>query len=123
MEAINLMNKKIKGGLFILVMLFGVISANAHVKNDNYSSLIIVKIKGLSGDSYNKIAAGINNESSLTLEYSCLESDVIVIKYKHTLNEKGDVQHYINNMLKKWSELKSIEFIHIDMTLGGSSKC
>ena len=117
------MNKKIKGGLFILVMLFGVISANAHVKNDNYSSLIIVKIKGLSGDSYNKIAAGINNESSLTLEYSCLESDVIVIKYKHTLNEKGDVQHYINNMLKKWSELKSIEFIHIDMTLGGSSKC
>ena len=117
------LNKGFKTTLLVLFMLFGVANANAHFGVDNYSSLVIVKVKGLNGSSFNKIAAGINKESSLSMEYSCLESDVIVIKYKHNFNEKGDVQHFINSKFKKWVGTIKVEFIHIDMVLGGSSKC
>ena len=121
MEKLNL--KQIKTTLLVLVMLFGVTPSIANVESANYSSLVIIKVANLNGTSYNKIAAGINKVSSLTLEYSCLESDIIVIKYKHTFNEKGDVQHFISNKIKKWIGKAKIEFIHVDMVLGGSSKC
>ncbi len=121
MKTLNL--KDFKNILFIVIMFFGTTATNAFVGSDNYSSLVIVKVQGLNTDSYNKIAAGINKESSMSLEYSCLESDVIVIKYKHTFNEKGDVQHAIKNKLKKWVGATKVEFIHIDMVLGGVFKC
>ena len=116
------LNKGLKTTLLLFVMLFGIANLKAHTNTDSYSSLVIVKVKGLNGSSFNKIADCINKESSLSLEYSCLQSDVIVVKYKHTFNEKGDVQHFINSKFKKWGVAK-IEFIHIDMVLGGSSKC
>ncbi len=123
METINLTQKHIKNTLLILVMLLSITSSKANVKSDNYSSLVIIKVTGLNTDSFNKIATGINKESPLFLEYSCLESDVIVIKFKHTFTEKGDVQHYINNKLKKWIGKTKVDFVYIDMVLGGSSKC
>ncbi len=123
METKQVNNKSLKGIFLVAMLLFGAFSTNAHNAIDSYSSLVIVKVNGLNGDSYNKIAAGINKEASLSLEYSCLQSDVIVVKYKHTFNNKGDVQHFIGNKLKRWIGVVKIEFIHIDMVLGGSSKC
>jgi len=118
-------SKKIigKGLLLVFTMLVGFTTIAAQKMSDNYSSLIVLKVEGLNADSYNKLAAGINKEVSLTLEYSCLESDIIVIKCKHTYTEKGDVQHFINSKLKKWISNNKVEFIYLDLVLGGSSKC
>ena len=118
-----LVQRSNKIALLILIMIFGITTTNAHKVSSDYSSLIIIKVTGLNGDSFNKIAKNINKESGLSLEYSCLESDVIVIKYNHTFSEKGDVQHYINNKLKKWTGGSKVEIIHIDMVLSGTSKC
>lgn len=123
METLTLVKKQTKSLLLVLTIIFGIMSSYAEVATNEYSSLVIVKVAGLNGDSYNKIAEGISKETSLTLEYSCFESDVIVIKYKHTFSDKGDVQHFISNKLKKWIGKTKVEFIHIDMVLGGSSKC
>ena len=123
MEAKQLKTKGLNGFFLILIMMLGGVTLKAHVNADNYSSIVIIKVNGLNGNTYNKIAKGINKEAGLSLEYSCLESNIIVIKYKHTFTEKGDVQHFINNKMKKWIGKTKIEFIHIDLVLGGSSKC
>jgi len=124
METLKTAIKPFKATFLIFIMLFSISSyGNYNMEVDSYSSLVIIKVKGLNSDTFNKISQGIGKEVSLSLEYSCLQSDVIVIKYKHSFSEKGDVQHYINNKLKRWIGANQVEFIHIDMVLGGSSKC
>lgn len=113
-----------KSGLIILLLLIG-ISANSFTlkTSENHSSLVIVKIAGLNADVLNKINKGISKNASMSLEYSCLQSNVIVVKYLHSFSEKADVQHYINSNFKKWGRVKNIEFIFIDLQTTGISKC
>ena len=117
------LGKKI--GVIILMLLFVVpstFSSNIKFENDN-SSLVILKIKGLDSEMADKIASQINKTKHMSLEYSCLQSDVIVLKYAHDFANKGDVQHFINSHFKKWLGVKKIEFIFIDIQSSGVLKC
>lgn len=123
MEKCKLISKKIKGTILILLLLLGITSLNAQSLEENYNSLVVLKVQGLNAETYNKITAGINKESSITFEYSCLESDVIVIKCKHQFAQKADVQYFINNKFKQWIGTGKLEFIYLDVIAGGASKC
>lgn len=98
------------------------VSASKSLEND-HSSLVIVKIENLDKKMFEKITAEMAKHASMSLEYSCLESDVMVVKLNHDFTAKADVQHYINNQFKKWSSAKTIEFIYIDLQTTGISKC
>ena len=109
----------------LFILLFSVQQGFTHhtKAETNNSSLVIVKIKGLNADVFNKLTTEINKHNEISLEYSCLQSDVVVVKYNHGFTEKADVQHYINSNFKKWGGVKSIEFIYIDLHSTGVSKC
>ena len=84
--------------IFILLLFVSAFNLNVNAEESNkHSSLIIVKVDGLNASIFNKINSGISKNADMSLEYSCLQSDVIVVKYSHSFSEKGDVQHFINN--------------------------
>lgn len=106
-----------------IIILFMIVQPNQLQAENNHSSLVIVKIDGLNTTMFNKLNDGISKNSKITLEYSCLQSDIVVVKYNHGFAEKGDVQHFINNNFKKWAQIKNVEFVFIDIQTTGVSKC
>lgn len=108
-------------------MLFYVLFAclNAHLvtgQNVTGQSLIIIKIPEINEAQYNDILSGISKNDQFTLEYSSRESEIIVVKYYHNHNEKGDVEVAALSNFSKWAKLSRPELIYVDFKLGSSSR-
>lgn len=94
-------------------------------QDSNYenSSLVIVKAPNLTGDQYGQLSSAIAPDNRYSLEYTCLQSGVIVLRYYHNFSEKGDVSMAIKTALRRHGKLTSLEVIYVDISRESSAQC
>lgn len=87
------------------------------------SSLVIVKAPELTGDQYGQLSSVLAPDNRYSLEYTCFQSGIIVIRYYHNFSEKGDVSMAIKTALRRHGKLTSLEIIYVDISRESSAQC
>nr|WKN34581.1 hypothetical protein K4G66_19595 [Tunicatimonas sp. TK19036] len=85
--------------------------------------MVIVKVPELTSAQYHQISSGLARDHQYSVEYVCLESGIIVLKFYHSFIEVGDVHMAVNTALARTGKLKDIEFVYVDIQKGASSQC
>ena len=80
------------------------------------SSLVIVKLSGITTDHWNKIVSAVHASDGMVSEFYCEQSEVMVIRYYHNFLEKADVSKDVMSKMKAWSHMKVCEIIYVDMS-------
>jgi len=105
-----------------LLLLFGAPSFAQEVNYDN-SSLVIVKAPDLTSKQYSDFSSAIAPDNRYSLEYTCMESGIIVLRYYHNFTEKGDVSVAVQSALRQKGKLTRLEVIYVDITRQTSAQC
>jgi len=108
-------------GILVLI-LFCAPSFAQEINYDN-SSLVIVKAPDLTPQQYGEFSSAIGPDNRYSLEYTCLESGIIVLRYYHNFTEKGDVSMAIQSALRQKGKLTRLEVIYVDITRQTSAQC
>ncbi|WKN42123.1 hypothetical protein [Tunicatimonas pelagia] len=87
------------------------------------SSLVIVKAPNLTGDQYGQLSSAIAPDNRYSVEYICLQSGIIVLRYYHNFSAKGDVGMAIKTALRRHGKLTSLEVIYVDISRESSVQC
>ncbi|MEM9671809.1 MAG: hypothetical protein ACFB15_14325 [Cyclobacteriaceae bacterium] len=106
----------------LLMLLFYSPSLAQEVNYDN-SSLVIVKAPDLTSKQYGDFSSAIAPDNRYSMEYTCLESGIIVLRYYHNFSEKGDVRMAIQSALRQKGKLTRLEVIYVDITRQTSAQC
>lgn len=89
---------------------------------ENHST-VIVKIPEMTEEQYQGILDGISKDNQFTFEYSCKESNIVIVKYYHRHHERADVRVAATTSFRKWGKVTKIEVIYSDFMKGASGKC
>ncbi|MGB3781055.1 MAG: hypothetical protein WA960_22010 [Tunicatimonas sp.] len=115
--------KKLFYSLLLANILLLASPALAQESDFNQSSLVIVKIPELTGEQYYQISSGLATNTQYSLEYSCLESGIIVLRYYHNFTEEADVRTAVRSLLKQYGKLTSLEVIYVDLSQEAATRC
>ena len=110
---------------WVFICLFFMCTSNflAHGQTMENHSTVIVKIPEMTDEQYSGIIDGIAKDNQFTFEYACKESNIIVVKYYHRHQERGDVRVASTSSFRKWAKISKLELIYFDFTRGTSGKC
>lgn len=118
----NLMRK-----LYNILLLASIVllasPAVAQESDFSQNSLVIVKVPGLTGEQYYQISETLATDRRYSLEYSCLESGVVVLRYYHNFSEEGDVRTAIKAMLRRQAPIERLEVIYVDISSESDTRC
>ncbi|MEM9829217.1 MAG: hypothetical protein AAF944_01190 [Bacteroidota bacterium] len=123
MKAIHHFSRHLVGLLLSLILLFSVGLADAQNVNYDNSSLVIVEAPELNGGQYSQLSTALASDHRYSLEYTCLQSGVIVLRYYHNFTEKGDVGRAIKTELRRRGKLTKLEVIYVDISQESSAQC
>ena len=101
-----------KGFLIILTLFIG-ISLQAQVYTSN--SLVIVKLTDIPSDQWDQLVTKVHSATGMTTEWYCEESEILVIRYRHNLKEKADVEQFMMSKMKAWTKMKLCKILYVDM--------
>lgn len=109
--------------LFAL-LLTPVFSAPAALPVANSDVLVVLKIDGLTDPMLSKLVQQIGKQQNYSLEYSCVWSDVVVLRMSDVLAaERGDAITITRRFLSTAGIDKGVEFLHVHMEAQGMNKC
>ena len=120
-------NPHIPGRLFTwtLLCLLYAFASSTQVQGqtiENHST-VIIKIPEMTEEQYGGIVDGISRDNQFSFEYSCKESNIIVVKYYHRHHERADVQVAATSSFRKWAKTGKLELIYVDFMKGSTGKC
>jgi hypothetical protein len=87
------------------------------------SSLVIVKIPNLTGEQYAQITTALFPSTRYSLEYSCLISGVIALRYYHNFTEEADVRTAIRATLRRYAPPEQVDVIYVDISSESDTQC
>ncbi|MEM6841059.1 MAG: hypothetical protein AAF632_02430 [Bacteroidota bacterium] len=108
--------------LLLILLLLAALASAQNISYDN-SSLVIVKAPELSGEQYSQLSTALASDHRYSLEYTCLQSGVIVLRYYHNFTEKGDIGRAIKTELRRRGKLTKLEVIYVDISQESSAQC
>ncbi|MEM6842473.1 MAG: hypothetical protein AAF944_15615 [Bacteroidota bacterium] len=108
-------------GLIALAMLVS-ISAFAQDGFDR-SSLVVVKVQDLTNSQYGELSSALAPVNQYSLEYTCLQSGIIVLRYYHNFTTKGYVNQAVKSDLRRYGKLNRIEVVFVDISAEASTQC
>lgn len=108
--------------LLVPALLLGT-PALAQESDFSHSSLVIVKITDLTGEQYAQLTSALFPSTRYRLEYSCLESGVIALRYYHNFTEEGDVSTAIRATLRRHAPLERLDVIYVDISSESDTQC
>lgn len=91
--------------------------------NYDHSSLVIVKVAKLGNDQYGQLSNALTSDDRYSLEYVCLQSGIIMLRYYHNFTQKGDVRMAVKSILRRHSKLSGLEIIFVDISQESSAQC
>lgn len=116
--------------LFFLFALALLSTARAHSPTATSTTLagadvqVVMHITGLDDTQLSRLAAEIGRDRSLSLEYSCVWSGVVVLKYTDVaVTERADAITMTRRLLTKADIEQPVEFLHITLEPRGPGKC
>jgi hypothetical protein len=90
----------------------------------NSDVLVVLKIDGLNDEMLARVSAQVGKQRNYTLEYSCVWSDVLVLRMSDVnANERGDVVTLCRRLLTSAGIEKGVEFLHVHVEPKGLNKC
>ena len=91
----------------------------------DYEAMVVVKMRDLSLEQYNALAAMAQKDSKIEVEYYCLWSGVVVIKLDDiSWSNPADLEMFPVNKLKAGTGNINVKVLDTHLReIGGSSKC
>lgn len=89
-----------------------------------YDVQVVVVVKGLDDPGLSRLAREVAKDPSLTLEYSCAWSGVLVLKYNGVASgERADAITLVRRTLSGAGLEKGMEVLHVHAEATGPGKC
>lgn len=89
-----------------------------------YDALVMLHVDGLDDAKLARLSAIIGREETLTLEYSCVWGDGLVLHVEGiSFSEKADVITYVKRYLSEAGLTTGVEFLHVHVEAQGPGKC
>ncbi len=108
-------------GILAIAML---VSASAFAQDSfDHSSLVVVKVQDLTNSQYGELSSALAPVNQYSLEYVCLQSGIIVLRYYHNFTEKGYVNQAIKSALRRYGKINRIEVVFVDISPESSTQC
>lgn len=106
----------------VLISLCGV-RANAQKHADQAISMVVLELPNADSKQWDALVAKAGSEMSLTIEYTCRDSDILVMKWTHNFHDKADVQQFVSRKVRLWSDIKKVNVLYIDIKENSVGKC
>lgn len=89
-----------------------------------FEAMVVVHIDGLDDTMMARLARVVGKESSVTIEYSCVASGIVVLKFSEaTVSEKADVIALARRQLNAAAIERGVEFLHVHAEPRGPGRC
>ena len=90
----------------------------------SYDALVMLHVDGLDDAKLARLSAIIGREESLTLEYSCVWGDGLVLHVEDiSFSEKAHVITYLQRYLREAGISTGVEFLYVHVEAQGPGKC
>jgi hypothetical protein len=85
---------------------------------------VVLHVDGLDDAMLARLAKQIGRDKNITIEYSCVSSDVLVLRFSDApVNERADVITMVRRQLSAAGIEQGVEFLHIHVDAKGPGKC
>lgn len=89
-----------------------------------YEAIVVMHIADLDDAAMSALAKSIGTEKNVTLEYSCVWSGVVVLKFSNArVAERADVITLARRQLTNAGIQQQVEFLHVHAEERGPGKC
>lgn len=88
------------------------------------NAMVTVRVKDLDETLWTKVNARIAKETNMNVEYSCINTGIIVLRLQHvTATEKADVITIVKRVLHEAGVKGTIEFLDVQVRTGPDNRC
>jgi hypothetical protein len=109
---------------FLLVLLVRPATAVDPPPVASYDAMVVMHMADLDDDSMAALAKTIGTEKDVILEYSCVWSGVVVLKFSGiSVAERADVITLARRQLTMAKVDNAVEFLHVHVEERGPGKC
>lgn len=85
---------------------------------------VVLSISGFDQEAYARLSAEVGRSTSTTLEYACLWTGVLVLKFTDvSVADRADAMTYTRRLLQSAGIEKGVEFLHVHAEPRGAGKC
>jgi hypothetical protein len=110
--------------LSFLLLLLPYAATAAIPVSGGHEALVVVHIDGLDDAMLTALAKHVGQERSLTMEYTCAWSGIVVLRFTDTsASEKADVITLVNRHLHEAGIDKGVEVQFVQVRATGAGKC
>jgi len=81
----------------------------------NYESTVVLNIKKHSSEDIQVAQSLLLNNSSISIDYQCFASGVIVCKINHNYTHAADVKHFVYNALSSKIPANRVSIVFVDI--------
>lgn len=107
-----------------MALLLTVIAPHRAFASTAYDVQVVVVVKGLDDPGLSRLAREVAKDPSLTLEYSCAWSGVLVLKYTGAASgERADAITLVRRNLSGAGLEKGMEVLHVHAEATGPGRC
>lgn len=107
-----------------MALLLAVILPHRAFASAAYDVQVVVVVKDLDDAGLSRLAREVAKDPSLTLEYSCAWSGVVVLKYNSVASgERADAITLVRRTLSGAGLDKGMEVLHVHAEATGPGKC
>ncbi len=107
----------------LFLIMFSGLSVQAQKHADQAISMVILELPNADTKQWDALVAKAGSEMSLTIEYTCRDSDILVVKWSHNFHEKADVQQFVSRKVRLWGDIKKVNVLYIDLKENSIGKC
>ncbi|HRD53039.1 MAG TPA: hypothetical protein PKY96_10375 [Flavobacteriales bacterium] len=117
------MSKMLVLGMWVMLVA-GMIPQRSMAAIAAYDVQVVLVVKGLDDAGLARLAKEVGKETSVTLEYSCASSGVLVLKYAGVASgERADAITMVRRTLSSAGLEKGMEVLHVFAEATGPGKC
>ncbi len=94
-------------------------------QNESYEGIVVLQLSDVSNETFNKVERYFLSKRNANLEYSCMKSSIVVIKfYNNNFSSKADNAMQIKNQILSIDNKIKVDVVFVDVYQStASSKC
>lgn len=109
---------------FILLLPMLLAWAPGRTMAQNQDAHVVLKLQALDADAHARLQAEVSKDRSVSLEYACEWSGVVVLKLTDVpLSDRADAITYVRRLLQAARVDKGAEFLNVHLEARGTGKC
>ncbi|WKZ67655.1 MAG: hypothetical protein QY325_06935 [Flavobacteriales bacterium] len=90
----------------------------------NQDAHLVLKLQAFDADAHARLQAEVAKDRSMSLEYACEWSGVVVLKLTDVpLSDRADAITYVRRLLQSARVDKGAEFLNVHLEARGTGKC